>query len=42
MNGILEMMKCMNQNVDERTLNGMSTFAAIVQCGSLAGQQVER
>jgi hypothetical protein len=42
MNGILEMTKCMNQNVDERTLNGMSTFAAIVQCGSLAGQQVER
>jgi molybdenum-dependent DNA-binding transcriptional regulator ModE len=37
MNGILEMTKCMNQNVDERILNGMSAFAAIVQCGSFAG-----
>jgi DNA-binding transcriptional LysR family regulator len=27
----------MNQNVDERVLSGMSTFAAIVQCGSFAG-----
>ena len=37
MNGILEMTKRMNQNVDERILNGMSAFAAIVQCGSFAG-----
>jgi DNA-binding transcriptional LysR family regulator len=37
MNGILEMTKCMNQNVDERILNGMSAFAAIIQCGSFAG-----
>jgi DNA-binding transcriptional LysR family regulator len=27
----------MNQNVDERILNGLSAFAAIVQCGSFAG-----
>jgi hypothetical protein len=27
----------MNQNVDERILNGMSAFAAIIQCGSFAG-----
>jgi molybdenum-dependent DNA-binding transcriptional regulator ModE len=27
----------MNQNFDERILNGMSILAAIVQCGSLAG-----
>jgi hypothetical protein len=26
MNGILEMTKCMNQNVDERILNGMSAL----------------
>jgi DNA-binding transcriptional LysR family regulator len=31
------MMKRMNQNFDERILNGMSVFAAIVQCGSFAG-----
>src|SRR3984885_15732045 len=31
------MTKRMNQNVDERTLNGMSAFAAIVRCGSFAG-----
>src|ERR1700676_2178605 len=37
MNGILEMTKCMNQNFDERILNGMSILAAIVQCGSFAG-----
>jgi hypothetical protein len=37
MNGILEMTECMNQNVDERILNGLSAFAAIVQCGSFAG-----
>jgi DNA-binding transcriptional LysR family regulator len=37
MNGILEMTKRMNQKVDERILNGMSAFAAIVQCGSFAG-----
>jgi DNA-binding transcriptional LysR family regulator len=37
MNGILEMTKCMNQNVDERILNGLNAFAAIVQCGSFAG-----
>src|ERR1700727_849321 len=30
------MTKRMNQNVDERTLNGMSAFAAIVRCGSFA------
>jgi DNA-binding transcriptional LysR family regulator len=27
----------MNQNFDERILNGMSILAAIVQCGSFAG-----
>src|ERR1700677_4912845 len=27
----------MNQNFDERTLNGMGILAAIVQCGSFAG-----
>ena len=27
----------MNKNLDERTLNGMSVFAAIVRCGSFAG-----
>jgi DNA-binding transcriptional LysR family regulator len=27
----------MNQNLDERTMNGMSVFAAIVRCGSFAG-----
>jgi DNA-binding transcriptional LysR family regulator len=37
MNGILEMTKCMNQKIDERILNGMSAFAAIVQSGSFAG-----
>src|ERR1700724_2190356 len=37
MNGIIEMTKCMNQNFDERILNGMSILAAIVQCGSFAG-----
>jgi DNA-binding transcriptional LysR family regulator len=37
MNGIFEMTKCMNQNLDERILNGMSMLAAIVQCGSFAG-----
>src|SRR5258705_3639765 len=37
MNGIIEMTKCMNQNFDERILNGMSIVAAIVQCGSFAG-----
>jgi len=37
MNGIFEMTEGMNQNLDERILNGMSVFAAIVQCGSFAG-----
>jgi DNA-binding transcriptional LysR family regulator len=37
MSDILEMTKCMNQNFDERILNGMSTLAAIVRCGSFAG-----
>ena len=37
MNGIIEMTECMNQNFDERILNGMSILAAIVQCGSFAG-----
>jgi len=37
MNGILEMTQCMNQNLDERILNGLSILAAIVQCGSFAG-----
>jgi DNA-binding transcriptional LysR family regulator len=37
MNVILEMTKCMNKKVDERILNGMSAFAAIVRCGSFAG-----
>jgi DNA-binding transcriptional LysR family regulator len=37
MNVIIEMTKCMNQNFDERILNGMSILAAIVQCGSFAG-----
>jgi len=36
MNGILEMTKCMNQNLDERILCGMSIFAAIAQSGSFA------
>ena len=27
----------MNKNLDERTMNGMSVFAAIVRCGSFAG-----
>src|SRR3984885_12835452 len=31
------MTKCMNKNLDERTMNGMRAFAAIVQCGSFAG-----
>jgi DNA-binding transcriptional LysR family regulator len=37
MNSILEMTKCMNRNIDDRILSGMSAFAAIVQCGSFAG-----
>src|ERR1700761_2105914 len=37
MNGILEMRKCMNQNFDDRILNGINVLAAIVQCGSFAG-----
>jgi DNA-binding transcriptional LysR family regulator len=37
MNGMIEMMKCMNQNFDDRIMNGMSVFAAIVRCGSFAG-----
>ncbi len=37
MNDIIEMTQCMNQTPDERTMNGMSVFAAIVQCGSFAG-----
>jgi hypothetical protein len=31
------MTKCMNQNVDERVLNGMTAFAAIVQFGGFVG-----
>src|SRR6202789_3498619 len=31
------MTKCMNKNLDERTMNGMSVFGAIVRCGSFAG-----
>jgi hypothetical protein len=34
MNGIFQMTKCLNQNFDERILNGMSLLAAIVPCGS--------
>ena len=37
MNGILEMTKCMNKKLDERILNGMGPFAAVVRCGSFAG-----
>jgi hypothetical protein len=31
------MTKCMNQNVDESILNGITAFAAIVQFGGFAG-----
>ena len=37
MNCILEMTKCMNQNLDERVVNGLGVLAAIVRCGSFAG-----
>ena len=37
MGGIVEMTKCMSQKFDERIIDGMSAFAAIVQCGSFAG-----
>lgn len=37
MNGILEMTKYMNQNLDDRILSGLSTVAAIARCGSFAG-----
>jgi DNA-binding transcriptional LysR family regulator len=37
MSGILEMTKCMNQNLDERVVNGLGVLAAIVRCGSFAG-----
>jgi len=31
------MTKCMNQNLDERVVNGLGVLAAIVRCGSFAG-----
>jgi len=36
MNEIIEMTKCMNQNLDEQVLNGMSVLAAIVRWGSFS------
>jgi hypothetical protein len=31
------MTKCMNQNFDERILNGLSILVAILRCGNFAG-----